>query len=187
MKKRVITICGELGAGKSTTTGLLVEKLRYKHIYTGGILRKHAEELGLSLHEYHKQAEKDPQYDKYIDDTLKEFLSKGDEIICDSYLAAWFAPHAFKVFLDVDPEVAAERMFNDSHDSRTSENYDSVEEQLEKNKARRASNIKRFREYNGIENFLDKDHYDLIVDTTSPTPEQVVEEIINKYEQWLKS
>jgi predicted cytidylate kinase len=187
MKKTVITLCGELGAGKSTTTKLLQEKLGYERIYTGGLYRAHAEELGMTFDEYHKLAETDPKYDEHIDNQLKEFLNKGENIICDSYMASWFAPDAFKVFLDIDPRVAAERMFEDRkvNPDRVTEDYGSVEGQLEKNKERRASNVKRYREYYGVENYLDKNHYDIIVDTTSTPPEEVVQEILDAYQAWL--
>lgn len=187
MKQKVITLSGELGAGKSTTTKLLMEKLGYERLYTGGIHRKRAEELGLSFHDYHKLAETDPQYDHYVDDKLKEFLVKGENIICDSYLAPWFADHSFKIFLDIDPQVAAERMFEDqkSNPDRATEDYGSVEAQLEKNKARRASNVKRYSDLYQISDYLDKDHFDIVVNTTDTPPEEIVATILKAYENWL--
>ncbi len=186
-KHTVITLSGELGAGKSTTTKLLMERLGYERIYTGGILRAHAEELGLSLHEYHKLAETDSKYDDYVDGKLKEFLIKGDRIICDSYLAPWFAPNSFKVFLDIDPQIAAERMFEDhkTNPDRKSEDYHSVAEQLEMNRERRASNVLRYAEYRNIPDYLDKSHFDLIVDTGANDPERVVTQILDAYQAWL--
>jgi predicted cytidylate kinase len=187
MKNRVITLSGELGAGKSTTTKLLMERLGYERLYTGGLHRQYAEELGLSFDEYHKLAEQDPKYDNHVDHLLQEFLNKGNDIICDSFMSPWLAPSSFKVFLDIDPRVAAERMFEDqkSNPDRATEDYGSVESQLEKNIERRTSNIKRFREYNGIENYLDKSHFDLIIDTTDTPPEQVVDQIEQAYKDWL--
>lgn len=187
MKNRVITLSGELGAGKSTTTKLLMERLGYERLYTGGLHRQYAEELGLSFDEYHKLAEQDPQYDNHVDHLLQEFLNKGNDIICDSFMSPWLAPSSFKVFLDIDPRVAAERMFEDqkSNPDRATEDYGSVESQLEKNIERRNSNIKRFREYNGIENYLDKSHFDLIIDTTNTSPERIVDQIERAYKDWL--
>lgn len=189
MKQKVITLSGELGAGKSTTTKLLMEKLNYERIYTGGIHRKRAEELGLTFHDYHKLAEVDPQYDYYVDDKLKDFLAKDENIICDSYMAPWFAKHSFKIFLDIDPHVAAERMFEDqkSNPDRATEDYGSVEAQLEKNKARRASNVKRYKDLYGVENYLDKDYFDIVVNTTNTPPEEILATILEAYQVWLTS
>ena len=187
MKKRVITICGELGAGKSTTTRMLRDSLGYEYIYAGGIQRQLAEELGMSFDEFHKLEETDQKYDMMVDEKIEEFLTKGDDIICDSYIAPWIAPDSFKVFLNIDPKVAAERMFEDqkTNPSRKTEKYDSVEKQLEKNRERTESNILRFRKYNNIENYLDKDHYDIVVDTTNTPPDKVIELILDKYNSWL--
>lgn len=187
MKKEVITLSGELGAGKSTTTKLLVEKLGYERIYTGAIFRQRAEDLGLSLHDFSKLAEQDPQHDHYVDDKLKEFLAKDSQIVCDSFLSPWFAPHSFKVFLDIDPVIAAERMFEDqkNNPNRKTEDYGSIEEQLEKNKARRASNVKRYNDLYDVENYLDKNHFDLIIDTTNISPSDVVSKIVTAYQSWL--
>ncbi len=189
MKNKVITLCGELGAGKSTTSKLLAKELDYERLYTGGIHRQRAEELGLSFHDYHKLAEQDSQYDAYVDEKLKEFLQKGENIVCDSYMAAWFNPDSFKVFLDIDPRIAAERMFEDQkvNPDRKTEEYGSVDSQLEKNIQRRASNIKRFHEYHGVENYLDRDYYDLIVDTTSTSPEDIVKITTQAYREWLEN
>ena len=187
MKKKVISLYGELGAGKSTTTRMLVDLLGYKLINAGSIHRKRAEEMDVTLHEYHQMAEKDSQYDHYVDEKLKDFLTQGSEIICDSAMAAWFAPETFKVFLYVDPEVAAKRMFNDAHEHRKSESYESVEEQLEKNKERRANNVRRYKQYYAIEDYLDRDYYDIVVDTTDLSPKEVVTSIIDKYKQWLEA
>lgn len=187
MKNKVITLSGELGAGKSTTTQILRKKLDYQHIYTGGLHRKYAEELGLSFDQYHRLAEEDPKYDNHVDDQLREFLTKSENIICDSFMSPWLAPDSFKVFLDIDPMVAAERMFEDQkvNPTRVTEDYGSVEEQFKKNKARRASNIKRFKEFNGIENYLEKSHFDIVINTTNIDPSEVVEKILQAYDDWL--
>ncbi len=56
-KKEIITICGSLGSGKSSTAKLVAQKLKYQHFSSGDFMRKIALERGITLNELNVQAE----------------------------------------------------------------------------------------------------------------------------------
>ena len=65
------------------------------------------------------------------------------------------------------------RIFNDKRTEETYKNIDEAEIFLKKRM--RSENI-RYKEYYGID-FPKKDYFDMMIDTTNKTPEEVVEEV----------
>ena len=86
-----------------------------------------------------------------------------------------FVPHTLKVFLYVEPEAAATRIFAAL---RGDEVYTHRQEALSAITSRRSSEIQRFTKYYGV-NISDLRNYDLIVDTTYATPESVAAAILS--------
>lgn len=169
-----ITISGKAGSGKSTVSKLLAEKLNLKHYSTGDFMRQMAAERGLSLLEFSRRAENDPEIDEEIDRRTEELGKKEDNFIFDSRLAFHFIPDSVKIFLDVDIKEAARRIFNDR---RKVEKENLGLDETEKNIMKRErSERKRYRLYYGV-NPYDLSHYDLIVDTTSIPAGEVAERI----------
>ena len=64
----IISFSGKLGAGKSTIAKALSEKLGMKRYYMGEIFRRVAKEKGMTVAEFGALCEKDPKYDKEIDE-----------------------------------------------------------------------------------------------------------------------
>ena len=98
----------------------------------------------------------------------------------DSRLAWHFAPRSFKVYLTVDPDVAAARIFNDQ---RASEKYQTVEEAKKQILARRQSELQRFKDYYNID-YADLNNYNVVVNTSHRQPDDVCETIIHSFEMW---
>lgn len=88
--KRVITIGGLHGTGKSSVADSIAQKFGLRRVSAGVIFRELAKERGLTLEEFSRIAEGDLDIDKLIDDTQKEAAKKGNCII-DGQLAAWMA------------------------------------------------------------------------------------------------
>src|ERR1035437_2410244 len=108
-KKHIITIAGKLGSGKSSTAKMVAEILNYKHYSTGDFMRSIADEKGIPLVKFNKIAENDPSIDKILDDRNKE-IGNMENIVLDSRLGFYFIPESFKVFLELDPSIASERI-----------------------------------------------------------------------------
>ena len=74
----------------------------------------------------------------------------------------------------VDPIVAAERVF--AADRGDVEKYESVEDAKQQLMARTMEENTRFKDIYGVDN-LDYANYDMIIDSTSATPEQIANAI----------
>lgn len=97
----------------------------------------------------------------------------------------WYAvPESFKVYLKVDIDVAAKRAFEDAM-RKSSEKFDTVEEQKQDMQKRYKLENERYWELYGVRK-EDESNYDLVIDTTNLTPEQVANKIEQEYKKWLE-
>ena len=172
-----ITFSGRLGSGKSTVCAILRDKYGYEIYSTGTVQRKVAEEMGIDTLELNKRMKENPELDHIIDDAVVKLSREraGDKIVYDSRMAWHFAENTFKVYMYVDPNVAGERVFNANRGSV--ESYTSPQEASEKLMERAMEENRRFKEIYGVDN-LDFNNYDLIVDSTFATPEEIALTIV---------
>lgn len=173
-----ITISGNAGSGKSTIAKLLAEKLHFTHESTGDFFRQLAQERNLTLMQLTKESEKSPDIDKAVDAMSAEFGKTHDDFVMDSRLAFHFIPDSIKIFLDVHPSTAAERIFKDPQQSRAVEKNTTLEQVQEDIQKRKESEIKRYKELYNLDH-TDPEHFDLLIDTTEETPEKILDIIIN--------
>ena len=166
-----ITISGWAGTGKSTTATMLAQKLGHTHFSGGGIFRTYAEEKNLSLGELERQAEQDPEFDLKLDAFQKTLADTHDNFVLESRLGWHFVPRSIKVLLTCEDSERVRRI--------AEREGDPVEDVEERTKDRERSITKRYRDLYRIENFMDAKNFDLVVDTTNNTPEEVTNEIID--------
>lgn len=190
-KKQIITIAGKLGSGKSSTAKKIAEILKYKHFSTGDFMRNIANKRNISLSELSLLAENDDSIDKALDDHNLE-VGKSENIILDSRLGFHFIPESFKVFLELDPEIASQRILEDkknnpNRNTETVENFDTKESIAKRVEERIFSERKRYKELYGIKDHTSYENFDLIINTKKIPLGKVVEKIIEKYNKWLKN
>lgn len=191
MKKHLITIAGNNGSGKSTTSKKIAATLGYTHKSTGDFMRAIASEKGVTLQELGSMAEKDPSIDKMLDDSNLE-IGKMDNVVLDSRLGFYFIPDSFKVFLKCDSKIAATRFLKSA-----AENPDRLNENLSKSEdisdiansfdIRLESEKKRYNDLYQINDHTDTSNFDLVIDTSLPenSKERVPEIIVEAYKEWL--
>lgn len=187
MKKEIITIAGALGGGKSSTADKVAEKLGYQRFSSGDFMRKLAVEMDISLNELNTKAQTDESIDAKIDEEVKK-AGEQNKIVIDSRLAFHWIPDSFKVYLNLPPEIARERILNNLKENelrRESESSTSPEEIEAKINLRLASEKKRYKDLYGIENHTDPKNFDLVVDTNKNNLEQVVDIVVSEYQKWL--
>lgn len=177
-----ITITGDLGSGKSAVSKILCEKTGFEYVSTGRIQRQLAQELGLDTLEMNRRADTDPSIDQRIDGIFVDLGKDAKGYIVDSRMAWFFLPDSFKVYLQTDVAVAAERILNDP--TRKSEGYETKEEAIRKILARKESENARFLAKYGAD-CGNLHNFDLVLDTTHRSPEQVAE-LILKAVLWKK-
>jgi len=181
-----ITVSGDIGSGKSTFAKHLAEHLDVPRIYAGQIMREEAARRGITLQDFQELLEVDDKVDREVD-ALQ--LKKSEEIakgVFEGRVAWQFntAPDV-KLFFSVRPEVGADRVFGDS-DNSLRDKYNSVEEVVELNKKRKASEETRYNAYYNISAY-DPDNFDLIVDTSDIGIQEVYEKTIVRIAQFLAS
>ncbi len=187
MKKEIITINGSLGSGKSSTAKGVAKELGFKHFSSGDFFRQVGLELGLSVNETNVRAETEPAIDRMTDEKLRN-LRNSEKIVIDSRTAYHWIPESFKVYLDLPPEIAKNRILASLKEDKLrqeSEQARSPEEVYQKMKERFESEQKRYWELYKIRN-TDKSNYDLVVDTEKNNLEEVIRLVVSAYKKWLK-
>lgn len=179
----IITISGAPGSGKSSVAKALARRLSLRHYSVGDLRRRLAREQGLTIDEYNRLGESTDETDRKPDEYQARLGREEDDFIVDSRLGFHFIPHSFKVRLDVDHQVGAERIFRAERAKEQAERqYDSVADVRRANEAREASDRKRYQMYYGI-SYEDDRHFDLIVDTTNKGIEDMVSIIVEAFRQ----
>lgn len=173
-----ITITGNLGSGKTSVCKEL-EKSGFTIISAGDIFREIAREKGMTVIELNEAAKKDRSIDDLLDSRSTELGKKMDHTVFDSRLAWHFVENSFKVFLLVDTQEAARRVF--AGNSRSAEEYRNVQEAGKGLEARAKLEQERFRRLYGID-YYDAGNYDLIIESSCAAPEQIAQEIMRNFE-----
>ena len=176
----LMSITGKLGSGKSTVYNILKEQYGFEIFSTGTINREYARRLGISTLELNERLKSDPALDKEIDGTVTRLsIEKKDEkLVFDSRMAWHFAKDTFKIFLTIDPMEAATRVMKNQRGAE--EHYDSVEDACQGLIKRGTVERERFIQIYGVD-YFDHNNFNLVVDTTSRTPEEIVGIIIENY------
>jgi cytidylate kinase len=176
----IISFAGNAGAGKSTIAAKLAEKLGWPRYYMGGLRRNRAKELGLTLEEYNRLGETDPQTDLEVDRYQAELGKNDDNFIIEGRTSWHFIPHSFKIFLDVEEKIGAQRIMEEllsaNDRNETTEKIENLEKMIEKTRQRKESDIFRYQKYFGIDAY-EKNNFDLVLDTSNLTIEESLETI----------
>jgi len=175
LNQRKISIAGDLGSGKSLIGKMLAEKTGFKFYSTGGIQRKIASRHGITTLELNKRSETTREYDDEIDTFTRKLSMSDKSFFIDSRMAWYFIPNSFKIYLQVNIDIAAERIFRDKY--RKNEKYPTFESAKKDIIHRRKSEHYRFLKYYKVD-CKDVNNYDLVIDTSFSTPEEIVNLIL---------
>lgn len=179
--KKIISISGDIGSGKSSVASVLKELTSYEIVGTGNIQRAIAEKRGITTLELNKISQTDRSVDDEIDSYVIKLGSNENNLIVDSRLAWHFIPDSFKVYLSVDPMIGSERVYQAK---RSSEENTSLQQTFQNNLERQQLEDKRFSKLYNIR-FRKYHNYDLVIDTSYTPPEKIAEQIKQCYDQWL--
>lgn len=188
MKKDIITICGGLGSGKSSTAKMVAEELGFQHFSSGDFFRQVGIEMGLSVNELNKKAETDPEIDIKTDEKLRN-MRNTDKVVIDSRTAYHWIPESFKVYLSLPQEIAKDRVLNSLRNNQLrqqTEQSDTADEVYNKMQERFISEQKRYWDLYKIDN-TKMNNFDLVVDTDKHNLEEVVSIVVIEYKKWRNS
>ncbi len=169
----IITISGTTASGKDTTAELLSKKLGIKLIRA--TMKDFAKDLGIDILEFEKtMASKSDEWDKKLDEWQKNLPKKYKDFILVSRMGALNIPQAdLKIFIDASIDERAKRIAErDNIDSSKAKEYLIARDEEFRQRIKRIYGVDPY----------DMKHYDVKIDTTNMTPEEVVEAIIKELE-----
>lgn len=185
-KKRIVTIGGAVGSGKSSVARKVTEYLAYEHFSSGDLFRKIARIRGVSIEDLNIAAETENDIDREVDTLLQRMGEEKHHLVIDSRLAYYWIPDSFKVYLALDEETAAERIFSQlEREERISQGASSLTELAQNIRVRRASEHKRYLALYGVDD-TDLSPFDLVIDTKKYSLEEVVRRVLDGYEAWKR-
>jgi CMP/dCMP kinase len=188
-KKHIITLSGKPGSGKSSTADRVAELLGYSRYSAGDLVRTVIRKRGLTLDEYNKMAIKNHHLDHEIDEELRN-LRDVEDVVIDSRLGFYWIPESFKVYLDLDMDVATARIFKDSvtnelREYSTDPDY-SIQDVQRLVQARLDNEVYRFKTLYGV-NPYSRNNFDLIINTSRHSPQTVALTVFDNFKKWLES
>lgn len=188
-RKHIITISGKPGSGKSSTADKVADLLGYTRHSSGDMVRTILQRQGMTLSEYNKQALDDHSLDTKIDEYLRNFRNKKDVVI-DSRLGFYWIPESFKVYLDLDIQVATVRIYKDAVSNnmrmKSGEKVNSLDLVAKQVKSRMDTEQERFRNLYNVDPY-NLSHFDLVIDTSRHSPQTVALTVFDVYRRWLKT
>ena len=182
-----LVISGLAASGKTTIAKRLARRYKLKMYAGSDFLKNFAKRLGLKPSknwwdteegmQFLERRKANPAIDRYVDAMLVNKLKKGNVVI-----TSWTLPYlnidAIKVFLHASKEERARRL--------AKRDKISVGEALKTVEKRDRENNELYKIIYGFELGKDLNVYDLVVDTTKKTAEDVEGEIIEFIEKHLE-
>lgn len=186
-KKHIITIAGRPGSGKSTTAKTVAAQLGYQHFSSGDLFRAAGRERGVDVLQANLTAEQNAEIDHLVDGRLREIGASEDQLIVDSRMAWHWMPFSFKVFLNLDLQTAAQRIIGSMDEVRLANEHiphDPVE-YAAMLQQRLDSEARRYKALYNVDPF-DLANYDLVIDTAANNIEQVVDQVVRGFQDWIR-
>ncbi len=164
----IVTVSGEIGAGKSTVAQSLAQALGLRYLSGGEIFREEARRRGLSLEALGRVAEQDQTIDRKLD-AMQVEAARAGRILIDSRLSGWLIDADLRVWLRAALPVRADRV--------ASRDGTSLEDASRAIEAREASERRRYRETYQID-LTDLGRYHVVLDTGTWSAGEIVEALL---------
>ncbi len=183
----IITISGTAGSGKSTLSKNLAKKLDATWIYIGKMRRDLAKKKGMTIEELNEYAKTNPETDVEIDEKAskkaKSLAKQGKTIIVEGRTQFHFLADSIKIYIKVDPKVAAKRIWEDhkneeAKNNRNEKTYKTVKALEKSIKERGKNDTKRFKKYYKIDDTKES-NYDLILDTGNLSKQEALKQVLD--------
>ena len=162
-----------------------MQKLNYGVYRNGEYFRSLAKKMNMTVTEFNKYVVEHPEIDQQIEKSAAEYAKDHNNFIIYARLGWYAVPESFKVYLTVDINEAAKRAFYDKNRKDT-ENLATIEEQKKDMIERSRIENERYWEIYHVRKDNMK-NYDLVIDTSKITPEEVADKIIEKYLNWKQN
>ncbi|MBI2595871.1 AAA family ATPase [Candidatus Daviesbacteria bacterium] len=158
-----IAVSGAIATGKSTLARNLAQTLGWQWLSAGEYFRKWHGKHKIPLHHSGKVPQ---ELDKKFDKHFQNLMKNKEHVVFESHLAGFFAkdyPQTFKVLCCSELKTRIKR---------------AAKEAAKSIKMRAESHRRKFKKLYGVENRLDESYFNLVVDTTAKTPEEVLQFVL---------
>jgi len=178
----IVAVGGPPGSGKTTVAERFAQAHAYALVSAGLKFRQMAKDRGLGLEAFGKAAEVDPEIDRSLDHAVLEEILRKDSLCRDVIVDGRIQAHlltlrripCFKVLIDAPLRVRAERV-----GGREKKEPEAAEREIS---LREASERLRYKTLYGID-LADRSVYDLVIDSSDKTPDQIVELVWSQVEE----
>jgi predicted cytidylate kinase len=163
-----LLLSGLSGTGSTTAARRIAEDLGLTYVYGGQIFRDLAVERNVSLEELAESLEHDQETEREVDRRLIE-AGRDEHVLIEGRTIGWIFPWetpALRIWLTCDLEERLRRVRAREHHPRSAENL----------LRREASDNRRYLKLYGIEP-EDFGPFDLVIDTTTLSVDEVVDQI----------
>ena len=164
----IVTVSGEIGAGKSTVAKVLARSLGLRYLSTGEVFREEARRRGLSLAAMGRLAEQDQTIDREID-RMQTDVARAGGVLVDSRLSGWLIDGDLRIWFRAPLAVRAARV--------AARDGLSTEEALSALRGREESERRRYRAIYQID-LTDLGRYHVIVDTSIWSAREIVQALL---------
>ncbi len=168
----IITISGRPGSGKSVVAKALAKRLDIPHFSAGDFERDLARKRKMDVVALSRLAETDRSINRMIDERTVELSHHEFSFVMDGRMAWKFIPSSVKVLLDVSLKEGGRRL--KGREPRRLRSVMAAEDELrERVRCERA----QYRAQYGVD-FLAKKNYDVVIDTSKLSVDEVVDRIL---------
>lgn len=171
-----ITIGGLSGTGTSSVGKALAKELNFEFVSGGNFARKLAMENGMTMEERDKFLLEHPEVNdaEKIDGMQKEYGQTKENFVLESRLGWFNVPDSVKIKLFCEDEVRFQRTSKQDPE-RFGTTIEDFEATKKKSLEREENHRKSIEHWYGIKDLNDDSHFDIVIDTTPLTFEEVLE------------
>lgn len=172
MRYSKITISGKICTGKSTLFQSLEKKLQWKTFHSGKFFRNYVNKHKLNLE---MAQEQNVNLTKKIDYMMRDILKNKGNWLFDSWMAGIMAdnfPAVLRILLVCDDRVRFKRFAEREKVSIKVAKKDILN--------REANLFKKLEQIHKRNDFVDQKNYNLIINTTRLSPNQILHKVLNK-------
>lgn len=179
----IITVTGKPCSGKGAASKIFCEKYGFDYLCAGDIMRDIATQKGyknvLEFQQYYPHIK---DVDKFIDDKIAKISIErmDDNLVIDSRLAWHFAKKSFKVFIDVDLDVASARLLNANREYEKAESLTHAKQLLSD---RWNTENSRYKGLYKTDN-SNPENYDCVIDSSNLTIQEMADKIYEEYKKF---